>query len=216
MSVRLQSYPQAGGRKTAAGARALAAVFAFALFTVAAPHAALAAGDIKAGEQKAQVCAACHGAAGNSANPMYPMLSGQPAQFIVTALFEFREGKRKNEQMSPMAAKLSNADLNDLAAYFSAQPAPPPLRQTSAPNVTAGRDLSVKNACIACHGAKLLGQQQMPRLAGQFQDYLRIQLTSFKAGTRAEMDGAMSSVAQGLSPQDIDVLADYLSGLPTQ
>jgi len=215
MPVRLQSYPQAGERKTAAGARALAAVFAFALFAVATPRAALGA-DIKAGEQKAQVCITCHGAGGNSSNPMYPILAGQPAQFIVTALFEFRERKRKNEQMSPMAAKLSNADLNDLAAYFSAQPAPPPLRQTTGPNLTAGRDLTVKNACIACHGAKLLGQQQMPRLAGQFQDYLRIQLAGFKAGTRADMDGTMSSVAQGLSPQDIDVLADYLSGLPSQ
>jgi len=215
MTLRLQFHPQAGKRKTAAGARALAAVFAVAFFAVAAPRTAAAA-DIKAGEQKAQVCAACHGPGGKSANPMYPILAGQPAQFIATALFEFREGKRKNEQMSPLAAKLTNADLNDLAAYFSAQPAPPPLRQTSAPNLTAGRDLTVKNACIACHGAKLLGQQQMPRIAGQFQDYLRTQLTNFKAGTRADMDGTMSSAAQGLSPQDIDVLADYLSGLPTQ
>lgn len=215
MSARLQFHPQAGERKTAAGAHALAAVFAAALFALAAPGAVLAA-DIKAGEQKAQVCAACHGPGGNSANPMYPILAGQPAQFLSTALFEFREGKRKNAQMSPMAANLSNADLNDLAAYFNAQPAPPPLRQTTPANVAAGRDLTVKNACIACHGAKLLGQQQMPRIAGQFQDYLHTQLTNFKAGTRADMDGTMSSAAQGLSPQDIDVLADYLSGLPTQ
>ncbi|HEY4371280.1 MAG TPA: c-type cytochrome [Burkholderiales bacterium] len=174
------------------------------------------AADAKAGEQKAQVCAACHGPAGKSSNPMYPILAGQPAQFISTALFEFREGKRKNEQMSPMAANLSNADLNDLAAYFSAQPAPAPLRQSTPANVEAGRALALKNACIACHGPKLLGQQQMPRIAGQFQDYLRIQLTAFKNGTRNDLDGTMSSAAQGLSPQDIDVLADYISGLPTQ
>lgn len=214
MTARLKSFHQAG--QVAAGARALAAVFAAAvLFIAVAPKQALAA-DAKAGEQKAQVCAACHGPGGKSTNPMYPVLAGQPAQFIMTALFEFREGKRKNEQMSPLAANLTNADLNDIAAYFNAQPAPPPVRQTTPANVTAGRDLTVKNACIACHGPRLLGQQQMPRIAGQFQEYLRAQLTGFKAGTRADMDGTMSSAAQGLSPQDIDVLADYLSGLPTQ
>lgn len=206
MTIRPSKVVRAGH---AAGALALAA----ALF---GSPAAQAAGDAKVGEQKAQACAACHGPAGNSTNPMFPILAGQPAQFIATALFEFREGKRKNEQMSPMAANLSNADLNDLAAYFSVQPAPPPLRQTTPANVEAGRALTVKNACIACHGPKLLGQQQMPRIAGQFQDYLRAQLTGFKAGTRADLDGTMSSAAQGLSPQDIDVLADYLSGLPTR
>src|ERR1700744_3436059 len=175
MKVRPMLHSRAG---VAAGALALAGAF------LSGPPSARAA-DIKAGEQKAQVCAACHGPAGKSANPMYPILAGQPAQFLSTELFEFREGKRKNEQMSPMAANLSNADLNDLAAYFAAQPAPPPVRQTTPANVAAGQAWTVKNAWIACHGPKLMGQQQMPRLAGQFQDYLHAQLTGFKAGTRA-------------------------------
>jgi cytochrome c553 len=172
-----------------------------------------AAGDIAAGEQKAANCIGCHGPAGKSSNAMYPVLAGQPAQMLVTQLFMFRAGKRKNDQMSPFAASLTNADLNDLAAYFSSQTVPPPLRKSDPVRAAAGKLLTEQNNCVACHGANLMGQQQMPRLAGQHMEYLRTQLTAFKNSTRADMDGNMTSAAQGLSPQDIDVLADYLSGL---
>ena len=72
----------------------------------------------------------------------------------------------------------------------------------------------MKNNCVACHAANLMGQQHIPRLAGQQKEYLRTQLASFKASTRGEMDGVMTSAAQALSADDIDVLADYLAGLP--
>jgi cytochrome c553 len=186
----------------------LAAALAGMLLAPAVSHAGAAEGA-----QKAQVCVACHGAEGKSTNPMYPVLAGQPRQFLVSAMFQFREGKRKNEQMTPFAANLSNTDLNDLAAYFSSQAFPAPARQASADKVAAGRALADKNACNACHGANLQGQQHIPRLAGQHMDYLRLQLTGFKASTRADMDGTMTSAAQALSPQDIEVLSDYLSGL---
>jgi cytochrome c553 len=171
--------------------------------------------DAEAGRQKAQVCAGCHGEAGNSSQPMFPKLAGQPKQFIVSALYQFREGKRVNAVMSPMAANLTNTDLNDLAAYFSAQK---PLAPTAtiAPNRAAeGAAVAQKNNCTACHTATLAGQQHIPRLAGQHRDYLAVQLQGFHAGTRAEMDGVMTSAAQGLSPADIDLLADYLSTLAT-
>src|SRR6266571_8925068 len=99
---------------------AAAAAFAVALPLMSWAEAAAGA-DIEAGRQKAQVCVACHGAAGNSTNPGMPSLAGQPAQFITTALFQFREGNRKDPQMTPIAARISNADMNDLAAYFAAQ-----------------------------------------------------------------------------------------------
>src|SRR6516164_8945735 len=79
------------------------------------------AADAEAGRKKAEVCVACHGESGNSTNPAVPSLAAQPAQFISMELFQFREGNRKDAQMTPMAANLSNADMNDLAAYFSAQ-----------------------------------------------------------------------------------------------
>jgi cytochrome c553 len=196
-----------------AARRSAVAIFAAALTLLTLACARAAHADAEAGRQKAQVCAACHGPGGNSVNPAVPTLAGQPQQFVVTQLFMFREGKRKDAQMSPFAANLSNADLNDLAAYFSAQPHAPPTH-VSAPDIAAaGRRITQQNNCVACHAATLMGQQHIPRLAGQHAEYLRIQLRGFKASTRFDMDGNMTSAAQGLSDADIDILADYLSGL---
>src|SRR5439155_14383670 len=103
------------------GAHCSAAALAAALFVCPA-----AAADIEAGRQKAAACAECHGAEGNSANPAVPSLAGQPAQFVSGQLFFFREEYRKDPKMSPAAKALSNADMNDLAAYFaSVKPAAP-------------------------------------------------------------------------------------------
>jgi cytochrome c553 len=165
------------------------------------------------GEKKAATCVACHGEAGNSANPQWPSLAQQPAQFISTSLFMFREGNRKNDLMTPMAKPLSNADMNDLAAYFAAQKAAPPKHQSKPENVAAGPGLAKKFNCSQCHGPQLLGQQHIPRLAGQQYDYLLVQLKGFKAQTRADIDGNMTSAAQALTAQDIEVLADYMAGL---
>ena len=159
------------------------------------------------------LCAACHGEGGNSANPAVPSLAQQPAQFISTSLFMFREGNRKDPQMSPMAEKLSNADLNELAAYFSKQKAAVPKHKSKPENAAAGPGLAKKFNCSQCHGPQLLGVQHIPRLAGQQYEYLLAQLKGFKAQTRADIDGNMTSAAQPLTPQDIEVLADYLAGL---
>ena len=159
------------------------------------------------------LCAACHGEGGNSTNPAVPSLAGQPRQFISTALYMFREGYRKDAQMSPLAAQLSNADLNELAAHFSSQKPAPPRHQAKVDNAAAGPTLTQKFNCTQCHGPKLLGLQQMPRLAGQQFEYLREQLRAFKAGKRGELDGNMTAAAQALSDKDIEVLADYIAGL---
>jgi cytochrome c553 len=188
-------------------------MFAAALSLLPLTYAPAAFADAEAGRQKAQICFACHGPGGNSANPVVPSLAGQPQQFIVTQLFMFREGKRKDAQMSPFAANLSNADLNDLAAYFSAQTHAPPTHVSAPEVVAAGRRISEQNNCVACHAKTLMGQQHIPRLAGQQAEYLRTQLRGFKASTRFDMDGNMTSAAQALSDADIDILADYLSGL---
>jgi len=168
------------------------------------------------GEKKAAVCAACHGEAGNSSNPQWPSLAQQPAQFISTSLFMFREGNRKNDLMTPMAKPLSNADMSDLADYFAAQKAAPPRHQTRPENAAAGPGLSQKFNCSQCHARNLMGQQHIPRLAGQQFEYLRAQLKGFKAQTRADIDGNMTSAAQLLSDKDIEVLSDYLAGLNPQ
>jgi cytochrome c553 len=191
-------------------AAALAA--AFLLYLPAFAPAA----DAEAGKQKAAVCAACHGDGGNSMNPAVPSIAQQPAQFITTSLFMFREGNRKDAQMSPMAANLSNPDMNDLAAFFSAQKAAPPRHQSNPENAKAGPLLAQKFNCTQCHGRGLLGQQHIPRIAGQQFEYLRTQLRGFKAATRADIDGNMTSAAQALSDKDIEVLADFIAGAGTQ
>lgn len=196
--------------KTTENAAALVA--AFFLF----PSATALAADAEAGKQKAAVCAACHGEGGNSTNPVVPSIAQQPAQFVSTALFMFREGNRKDPQMSPMAANLSNEDMNDLAAFFSAQKAAPSRHKTDPENAKAGPGLAQKFNCTQCHGPGLLGQQHIPRLAGQHYKYLVTQLRAFKAATRADIDGNMTSAAQALSEKDIEVLADFIAGTGAQ
>jgi cytochrome c553 len=177
-------------------------------------YSALAgAADPKAGEQKAQVCFACHGPAGNSTDPVKPSLAQQPAQAIATQLYMFREGNRANQEMSPMAKNLSNGDMNDLAAYFSSQKAAPPKHTASPEHQKTGPELTNKFHCTQCHGPKLMGQQQMPRIAGQQFEYVRTQLRLFKAGKRADMDGNMTGAAEVLSDADVEALADYIAGL---
>ena len=165
------------------------------------------------GKAKAQVCAACHGADGNSPTPVVPSIAGQPRQFIVTALYMFREGRRASALMAPFAEKLSNTDLNDLAAWYSAQKLAAPTKKAVSDNVALGKAITEKNNCVACHTATLVGQQHIPRLAGQHYDYLLDQLKQFKASTRGDFDGTMTSAAQALTSADIEVLAQYLSTL---
>lgn len=171
------------------------------------------AADIEAGRQKAQVCVACHGAGGNSEIAEIPALAGQSAQAISTALYQFREGNRKNPVMSPFAQNLTNAEMNNLAAYFASEKRATPTHVSSAEALSQGPELAKKYNCVQCHGAMLLGQQHIPRIAGQQHAYLLAQLKGFKAATRADMDGNMSSAAAGLKDSDIEILSDYISGL---
>lgn len=78
-------------------------------------------GDPAAGEQKAQVCAACHGQDGKGIDPSYPNLAGQHESYLVKALADYRAGRRSNAIMAPMAANLSDQDIEDLAAWYASQ-----------------------------------------------------------------------------------------------
>jgi cytochrome c553 len=163
-----------------------------------------------------QLCAACHGPEGNSVIPANPSLAAQPAQSISIQLFQFREGNRKDPQMTPMAANLGNREMNELAEYFSKQKAAPSVHKTTPENAAVGPKLAQQFNCVQCHGPRLLGQQHIPRLAGQQHEYLLVQLRKFKAQTRADLDGNMTSAAQALTDKDVEILADYLAGLSAQ
>ena len=193
---------------TAAPARHARAVLAACALSALAASAQAGAEE---GRAKAQICAACHGADGNALVPGTPSLAGQPRQFLVQALFMYREGTRKNAIMSPLAQPLSNADLNDLAAWFSGQKMAAPKRMLDPAPAEKARAITEQNNCVACHAANLGGQQHIPRLAGQDKAYLLEQLKGFKASTRADLDGTMTSAAQALAADDLELIADYLS-----
>jgi cytochrome c553 len=171
------------------------------------------AADVEAGRGKAEVCVACHGPNGNATLPGVPSLAAQPAMHTFLQLVQFREKRRRDPQMSPFAEKLTDDDMQDMAAYFAAQQAAPVKFEADAAKSIAGRKLLEMHHCGSCHMPDLSGQNQIPRLAGQNAGYLIKQLRGLKDGSRRDIDGTMASAAQALSDQDIENLAHYLAGL---
>jgi cytochrome c553 len=171
--------------------------------------------DREAGHRKAEVCEPCHGANGNSPTPTIPSLAGQPPLYVYYQLIQFREERRKDPQMSPFAKNLSDADMQDLAAYFAAQTAVASGSGEPDPGTAAaGKKAAEVHHCTSCHTPTLVGQEHIPRLSGQHYAYLLKQLRGFKAQTSADIDGSMTMVAQALSEEEIEALAHYISHLP--
>jgi len=179
------------------------------------------AGDVKAGAAKAMMCQACHGLDGLSKAPDSPNIAGQIEPYLVAQLQAFRSGERKNEMMSIVIQNLSDADIENLAAYYSAQ-IPKQMAAKNKDLVAQGRKLyrggNAANglaACAGCHSPNGAGiPAQYPRLASQHAEYVAAQLKAFRAGDRAndplEM---MQSIAVKLTDKDIAALAEYISGL---
>ena len=171
------------------------------------------AADLDAGRRKSEPCAACHGGDGNSTIPGTPSLAGQPLFFTHWQLIKYRDGRRKDPLMSPFAQSLSDTDMADLAAYYEAQrPRQRPATIDRA-KVAAGRELAALHHCTSCHKAGLVGQQQVPRLAGQDFDYLLKLLRGFKAKTASDLDGTMTMAAQPLQEQDVLNLVHFMASL---
>jgi len=172
------------------------------------------AADLEAGRQKAEPCRICHGADGNATIPGTPSLAGQPVFFTHWQLIKFRDGRRKDPQMSPFAVNLSDADMADLSAYYAAQRPQPRPAATDAAKAAAGRQLAERHHCVSCHRPGLTGHEQVPRLAGQDFAYLVKLLRGFKAQTAGDLDGTMTTAAQPLSEADIENLAHFMTALP--
>lgn len=179
------------------------AVSVFSLFC-----SSVYAADLKAGEKKAEQCAGCHGTKGISSNSgQYPNLAGQHAIYLSNQLSAFKAGTRVNPVMQGMAAGLTEADIENLAAYFASLP-----NTYINTNVKTPAEGSAKFAmCAGCHGSAGQGRGGFPRLANQNPDYLVTQLHAFKKGTRK--GGPMTSIAANLSEEDIKTLSVYLSTL---
>lgn len=170
--------------------------------------------DVEAGKKLAeQTCAACHGADGNSKVPTFPILAGQTMRYLYLQLKDFKEGARTDPAMSPYAATLSRQDMLDVAEYFSKQ-VPRALDFTPDPaKAELGRKKADEVLCTMCHLGGFKGQNEIPRVAGQYPDYIVKQLRAFKARTRTNDAGTMTSVAQTITSDDIDALAQYIAGL---
>jgi len=162
---------------------------------------------------KADVCAACHGADGNSTNPLYPILAQQNARYLYLELKDFKEGRRKDPLMSPVAATLEQSDMLALADYFSKQKQKPTGFKADPAKVAAGRKKADEVLCSMCHGGDFVGQNEIPRVGGQHYEYVKKQLEDFKMKRRTNDAGNMTSVTSTLSDDDIEDLAQYVANL---
>ncbi len=169
--------------------------------------------DIDAGARKAEVCMPCHGVNGNSTNQQFPILAGQTLRYIYVELKDFKAGRRKNPFMDPVAAKLSREDMFDLGAFFAAQKRAPTPFNSDPVKAAKGEAKADETLCTMCHLGGFMGQNEVPRVAGQHYEYIVKQLEDFKAGRRTNDAGTMASVAKTLSEEDIKNLANYLAGL---
>lgn len=174
--------------------------------------AAGAAADAAArGRVKVEACAACHGPTGNSEIPLTPSLAGQPALFIEMQLILFREGVRRVPVMRDLARQLADADIADIAAFYAAQVPAPRAGPRQDELLRRGAELSQAMHCGQCHGRDYLGGSQMPRLAGQREDYLLHAMRDFQSNARVGFDTSMIGVLYGVAERDLEALAHYLA-----
>jgi cytochrome c553 len=157
-------------------------------------------------------CGACHGADGNSLRPGIPSIAGQPRLFIENQLVLIREGLRPSPEMLPFVKGLKDAEIVALAKHFAALP-PRPTQSSpgNAALVARGAALAKKLHCGSCHLPDYRGQNQIPRLAGQREDWLEPVMREFRDKPRPGGDTIMAAALYGLSDADIKALAHFLA-----
>ena len=204
-----------------------AAVAASALPIAAAAQAPASIDLAKAEQTATKVCAACHGADGNSPTAANPSLAGQHADYITLQLTHFKSGIRANPVMQAMATPLSDADMVALGVYYARQK-PKGLAAKDAATVPLAQKLyrggdaaTGLPACAACHSPTGAGiPKNFPRVAGQYADYSYAQLRAFKNGERGnDKDGKdvngriMATIAGRMTDDQMKAVADYMAGL---
>lgn len=165
------------------------------------------------------VCAACHGADGNSGTPENPKLAAQHPQYLIKQLQEFKSGKRNNAVMKGMASTLSDDDMRNIAYWVTSKQAKPGFAKDKELVAMGERiyrggiaDRHVA-ACAGCHSPNGAGiPAQYPRLSGQHAGYSVAQLTAFRDGVRLN-SLPMAQVAAKLNDREIKAVADYVAGL---
>jgi len=163
--------------------------------------------DLKRGEDLSQTCLGCHGAPGlRNASPVYkvPMIGGQHAAYIVSALQAYKNKDRSHPTMQAQAASLSDQDMADIAAYFTSLSGKTKVVTKS--GAAAGKNKAAQ--CAGCHGLTGNGDNNtFPKLAGQYDDFLQRALLDYQSGKRK--NPIMNGIAKPLSKQDIKELSHW-------
>ncbi|TAJ92585.1 MAG: cytochrome c4 [Gammaproteobacteria bacterium] len=192
-----------------------------AVFSLIYSTAANSAGDPAAGQQKSAICAACHGADGNSVVAAWPSIAGQHQDYFLKQMLDIQKGVRKNDQMAPIIAAMTEQDFQDLAAYFSGQVAQP---KEAAPETIemgeriyrAGNNETGLAACMACHGPNGIGNSpaSFPAVRGQQAEYTTLSLKAYRSGERAnDQNAIMRDIAAKMTDAEIAAVANYIMGL---
>jgi len=185
-------------------------------------------GSVENGAKKTAMCVGCHGIIGYQASfpeiHKVPKIAGQSATYISAALGAYQEGARKHPTMRAIAASLTEQDIADLAAYYgqlgmAEGEAPPAQAQAPSEHVQELIARDKENACTKCHGVNFNTPNDgtVPKLAGQYADYLTVALKSYKTENHAMVgrsNGVMGGQAKKYSNAEIKELASYISSLP--
>lgn len=156
-------------------------------------------------------CAGCHGEGGNSQTPGVPSIAGQPKIFIENLLVLVREGMRGSAAMQGVTRGMTDKEIIAIAKHFAALPARAAPGNTDAALAKRGRVLARKLRCGICHLQDYSGQQQVPRLAGQREEYLVSVMLAFRDNPPPGVDTQMSAALYGVSDADVRALAHYLA-----
>ena len=205
--------------------KTLTTIFALAVASVTAlSQAQEVKGDVQAGEKKIAMCIGCHGIPGYQASfpevHKVPMISGQGAKYIASALDAYKKGERKHPTMRGIADSLSEQDIADVAAYYEQHGktgAELPAKPAREPSVQVAALLQ-KGACVSCHGdnfAKPI-DPSYPKIAGQHADYLFVALKSYKVEKNANVgrsNAIMGGVAKQFTNAELKALAGYVASL---
>jgi len=164
-------------------------------------------------EERAKSCAACHGADGNSVVAGTPSIAGQPKIFLENYLVMTREGVRGTAVMQELLKGVPDKEIVALSLYFSKLTAKTPEAKTDPALFNRGKDIAAKNRCANCHEGNFRGREQMPRLAGQREEFLAEVMLQYRQNKRPGGDTLMSAALYGIPESDFKALAHYFSRL---
>lgn len=162
-------------------------------------------------DQRLQACMACHGPKGNSQMADIPSLAGQPRLFIENQLVLIREGIRDIPAMKALLDGVSDDDIGKMARWFAEQPLQPQPRARDEALHAKGKQLAEQTRCGICHLPTYVGREQMPRLAGQREDYLLHAMRTMQSGKAIGRDPIMTASIYGISDLDLQALSHYFA-----